>query len=363
MTDFNISKKAVEHADSCRFCWMCHHVCPVGNATGLERNTARARALAVSMVARGGVELTDDVVNNIYECTLCGGCTNVCVTGWDPILFTKETRNFAAMNGKLPSYIDKMLDNFEKTGNIYGATAMCDTLSGKIAAHSDKTDTLFYLGTDARCKCCKSAAKAIDVLDNSGLKFTVLSDEPDSGFDFDFIIGKAAETTDVMKKCADELNKFDTVVVYDPADAKIMSREYKEYGIELNCKVVTFTAMLASLVNDGKLTPKNTGKKLAYQDPALLARELGEVDEAREVISKAGELCDMLNCKKDTMFAGNLLMSEYMPDVMDEMARRRFVDVRNAGANAVVTASCSENAIMSRVCPDDIEVIAIEELF
>ncbi|MGN0114465.1 MAG: 4Fe-4S dicluster domain-containing protein, partial [Acutalibacteraceae bacterium] len=78
MTDFNISKKAVENADSCRFCWMCHHVCPVGNATGLERNTARARALAVSMVARGGVELTDDVVNNIYECTLCGGCTNVC---------------------------------------------------------------------------------------------------------------------------------------------------------------------------------------------------------------------------------------------------------------------------------------------
>ena len=201
------------------------------------------------------------------------------------------------------------------------------------------------------------------MLDNSGLKFTVLSDEPDSGFGFDFIIGKAAETTDVMKKCADELNRFDTVVVYDPADAKIMSREYKEYGIELNCKVVTFTAMLASLVNDGKLTPKNTGKKLAYQDPALLARELGEVDEAREVISKAGELCDMLNCKKDTMFAGNLLMSEYMPDVMDEMARRRFVDVRNAGANAVVTASCSENAIMSRGCPDNIEVIAIEELF
>ena len=81
------------------------------------------------------------------------------------------------------------------------------------------------------------------------------------------------------------------------------------------------------------------------------------------IADRLSELCDMLNCKKDTMFAGNLIMSEYMPDVMDEMARRRFVDVRNAGANAVVTASCSENAIMSRVCPDDIEVIAIEELF
>ena len=48
----NMSDKCKTHVDSCRFCWMCHHICPIGNATGLERNTARARALGLSLVNR-----------------------------------------------------------------------------------------------------------------------------------------------------------------------------------------------------------------------------------------------------------------------------------------------------------------------
>ena len=43
-----ISQKSKEIIDSCRFCWMCRHICPIGNATGQERNTARARMLALS---------------------------------------------------------------------------------------------------------------------------------------------------------------------------------------------------------------------------------------------------------------------------------------------------------------------------
>ena len=46
---------------------MCRHICPVGNATGQERNTARARALGLSLVVRGAMELKD-VVYNLYEC-------------------------------------------------------------------------------------------------------------------------------------------------------------------------------------------------------------------------------------------------------------------------------------------------------
>ena len=68
------SRKSTEHLDACRFCWMCRHICPIGNATGQERNTARARALGLSLVARGAVEYSEDIINNVYECALCGAC-------------------------------------------------------------------------------------------------------------------------------------------------------------------------------------------------------------------------------------------------------------------------------------------------
>ena len=114
-----ISQKSKETIDACRFCWMCRHVCPIGNATGQERNTARARALTLSLVERGAVRLSD-VVDNVWECALCGGCTNNCMTGWDPVKFTKEVRLEAVSNGEAPEYIMKLVDNIEATGNAYG---------------------------------------------------------------------------------------------------------------------------------------------------------------------------------------------------------------------------------------------------
>ena len=150
----NFTNKAKEHIDSCRFCWMCHHVCPIGNATGLERNTARARALGLSLVARDAVEYSDDIINNVYECSLCGGCMTDCVTGWDPVMFTKEARQGAALDGKLPEYIMNMINNLMEKGNIYGADQ-----NPNIPELSD-SETLFFLGEDVRAKgCAKNAVE------------------------------------------------------------------------------------------------------------------------------------------------------------------------------------------------------------
>ena len=104
----NISEKAKQHIDACRFCWMCRHICPIGNATGQERNTARARALGLSLVVRGA-EKTEDVADNIYECALCGACVKECVTGWDPVMFVQEAKTDAVLSGCIPGYIEKLL--------------------------------------------------------------------------------------------------------------------------------------------------------------------------------------------------------------------------------------------------------------
>ena len=39
------SEKAKKHADACRFCYMCRHLCPIELVTGKENNTPRAKAL------------------------------------------------------------------------------------------------------------------------------------------------------------------------------------------------------------------------------------------------------------------------------------------------------------------------------
>ena len=348
------TQKSKEHIDSCRFCWMCHHVCPIGNATGLERNTARARALGLSLVMREAIDYSDDIINNVYECSLCGGCMTDCVTGWDPVMFTKEARLGAALDGKLPEYVMTMLQNLNEKGNIYGADRnenIPDIKGG---------DILFFTGEDTRAKGC--AKVAVELLQKAGVDFTLLKDEPNSGYSMDFLVGAAAETKQVMEACAKVLNNYKKVVCYDPADAKVMLREYKEWGIDLKAEVVTFTAFLAELIKDKKLTLKNSGLEFTPQDSPILARDLEETEPVREILSACGNVNEMLLNKEHTMLAGNLIMNEYMPKVMEDVAANRWINAKNANAKVLVTVSPAEYAILSKTKPEDIELKKLEEV-
>ncbi len=356
----NFSDKCKSHVDSCRFCWMCHHICPIGNATGHERSTARARALGISLVEREAMDLAE-IMDNIYECCTCGGCVHDCTTGWDPVMFTKETRLKAALEGKLPEYINTLVDNCLETGNAYGKTATCDCLGEAIKAHSAKTDTLLYLGVDAKYMVCEQALKAIKVLDKAGVKFTVLADEKASGAQLDFLIGAADEAKQQMADCAAQLNGFKTVIIYDPNDAKVIKRTYKEYGIDVAANTVTYTAFLADLVKNGKLAGK-PAKDVVFQDPYQLARDLEETEEARTVVSAFANLNEMLLNRKETVWAGNILMAQYIPDVMKKVAARRLYNVESIGQKAIVTACVSECYSLKQVAQDKIEVLSIEDL-
>lgn len=356
-----MSDKCKQHVDSCRFCWMCHHICPIGNATGHERNTARARALGISLVNRGAIDLSE-IMDNIYECATCGACVHDCVTGWDPVMFTKETRLQAALEGKLPAYILSLVEACLTTGNAYGKTALCETLSAKIAAHADKKAALLYLGVDARYEECKQGLKAIQVLERAGVDFSVLADEPASGAQLDFLIGAANETKQQMQALADVLGAYETVVVYDPADAKAIKQTYKEYGVEVSANVVTYTAFVADLVKSGKLETKQSGRRVVFQDPYQLSRDLEECEEARVIVSAFAELDEMLLNRAETAWAGNILMAQYMPEIIEKVAARRIFNATSVGAKTIVTASVSEYAALKSVAQNDVEILSLEDL-
>lgn len=356
-----LSEKANQHVDSCRFCWMCHHICPIGNATGHERSTPRARALGISLVTRGALE-PEDIVDNIYECAGCGGCVQVCVTGWDPVMFTKQVREQLTLEGKLPNYIRRLVENCLSTGNAYGATGLEDALEKKIAAHGDATDTLLFLGVDARYRVPEQALKTISVLERAGVKFTVLAEEPASGAQMDYLVGALKETKDQIEACAKVLHRYQTVIAADPTDAKMFRRTCAEYGVELTCRIVTFPSFVADLISEGKIKPEKRGLTVVYQDPYQLARDLGETEKPRALISAYANLTEMLLHGEETVWAGNLLMAEWMPDVMRAVAERRLFNAESVGAKVMITACVSEYAALKSVPQDRVEILSLEDL-
>lgn len=352
----NITENAKNIIDNCRFCWMCRHVCPIGNATGLERNTARARAMGASMVVRGSTELCE-ISDNIYECSLCGACTNNCMTGFDPKVFIQEIKTEIVLNGLAPEYIVKILGNYQEKGNIFGAEA-CACLD---ALYNTDSETLLFVGQNALYKSPESVKNAVALLNKGGVKVS-LAKEQDSGAALWFFTGKTAETQNAAKKCADMLNKYKTIVVYDPVDLKMMLHEYKEWGIEITANVIGFNEYLLSLIEKGALKVKKSENEYSLQDSYAYARELDDSESGRKLIDKVGVVKDMLLVGKEANLAGHLYMAEYMPDVISSVAKNRWFDVKNMGCTIVVTEEPSEYVALKNTCPDGMRVISIEEM-
>lgn len=352
----NISDKAKKNIDSCRFCWMCRHICPIGNATGLERNTARARALSLSMVYRGAEELKD-MADNLYECAICGACVKECVTGWDPVEFTTEAKTEAALTGVLPSYVVKMLEAFGEKGNVFGGD-----VCSKAVFNNDKTDTLLFFGETARYKDCTAINEVNELLGKAGEKVTTITDEPSSGYSLFYLTGRTGETKEQMQKCADVINGYKKVIVYDPADLRFFTREYKEYGVEIKAELVSFNAYLLSLIESKKLAVKKSDKVYTAQDNFNYSRELDDSKTIREIINAVGVSKDMLLFGKDTMLAGNLIMNEYMPKVMERVALDRWENMKGMDLKTIVTESPDEYVMLKKTCPDGYEVLSVEQL-
>lgn len=191
------SENAKKHADACRFCYMCRHLCPVELVTGKENNTPRAKGLLVSMMERG-MKMDRGCAATMYECLLCGACTADCVTGFDPLVFIREARTQALLEDVVPDFAQKVIDRILQTGNAYGAR------KAKVNYDEipEKGDLLVWLGSAARYAVDDVAQALFTILKIAGVDFAALHDEPASGCELGDMIGYVEEVRSQAKAAA-----------------------------------------------------------------------------------------------------------------------------------------------------------------
>ena len=72
-------------------------------------------------------------------------------------------------------------------------------------------------------------------------------------------------------------------------------------------------------------------------------------------------LGEMLLNRAETVWAGNILMAQYMPEVVKLVAKRRIFNAKSIGAKTIVTACVAEYVSLKNVA-EDVEIISIEDL-
>ena len=343
-----ISQNALNHAEKCRFCFMCRHLCPIQLQTGREINTPRAKGLVLSMVSKGTEVYDKDMAQTMYECLLCDACVNDCATGYQPPVYIREARTEAVVNDIAPAAVMALMENIEATGNIYGVEKTSFAQEGK--------DVLVYLGEVAACKTENMAKSFLQLLEKAGVSAKVLADEPASGVMLGDLIGYVDEVAEQAKQCAAAINQtgLKTVVVLDSYDAQIMKQKYPEWGCEIQADVVTATAYVAQLLQEGKLqTSGSCAGLVACHDDDRLARTFYEFEPIRAIAKAAGfDVTEMFNKERLAKSCGSALTLAYMPQIITKVAAGRWEDLMRTEAKIMVTANPQAYLCLSQAIPE-----------
>ena len=129
-----------------------------------------SKGLQVSMLERG-MTMDKDCARTMYECLLCGACTNDCATGFDPLIFIREARTQANVLDLVPPGVQKVIDRVLETGNVYGAKVPKVSFEGIPAAG----ETLVWLGATARYAVPETAEALFAILKKASVAFAALN--------------------------------------------------------------------------------------------------------------------------------------------------------------------------------------------
>ena len=116
------------------------------------------------------------------------------------------------------------------------------------------------------------------------------------------------------------------------------------------------------MIENGKLTVKKSANEYSLQDNYAYARELEKSETGRKLIEKVGVVKDMLLIGKEANLAGQLIMAQYLPDVMTQVAKDRWFNAKNMDCKTVVTENPAEYVALKATLPQGYRVLSIEEM-
>ena len=232
---------------------------------------------------------------------------------------------------------------------------------GPIQLNQHLVDVLVYIGEEAACKVPDMAKALLSILKKAGICAKVLDNEPASGAMLADLMGYVEEVTRQAKACTDAINaaKLPTVVVLDSYDAEIMKQHYAEWGCEIKAEVVTATAYVAKLLEEGKLTPKAEKRGIGVcHDDDRLARSFYEFAPVRAIAKAAGfTLSEMFNRERLAKSCGSAVALGYMPEITVKVAGGRWQDMLRTDAKAMLVANPQAYLCLSQCVPAEKELV------
>ncbi|UCF73456.1 MAG: (Fe-S)-binding protein [Deltaproteobacteria bacterium] len=335
---YGFANKFGDQVLRCSKCGFCQAVCPVFGAMLRPSYSARGKMLVLKEVMDGTIELNDELIETLFQCTTCNSCLENCPAGVEVPEIIRQVRRDMVHIGSCHPAFEGMNEVLKKHTNIYAEDAPEDFERER----NKKAENVYFIGCVGSYREDEATMSTLELLDRLKVDYTLIDEACCSGVleDLGYQIneGLARKNVDLILATGAK-----TVITGCPYCSRTFNNKPQYARLrDRGIKITHITQFLKDLDFDVR-----TDKLVTYHDPCDLGRHCGIYEEPREIIRGiAPNFVELPHNRVDALCcgAGGGVRGAY-PKNSIAMARRRLQEVEDVGAEIVLTEcnSCVHN--------------------
>lgn len=322
--------------------------CPPYRRFRFETYSTGGRLWLIYAWLKGEIEWSEHLAEILYTCTTCRNCAEQCPMKFAPdiIDWIVGARSDMVERGRIPPRVARFFEAVQGYGNPF------KLLRDDRASWADGTklyspgdEFLLYIGClgsydENGQKMAKSLAS---VLEASGVSFGIMGKDEECCGNEVYMLGETGLFQNIAKRNIRKFKELGVrkIVTLCPHGYNALKNNYPK--LDGGFEVYHYTELLAGLVRQKKLKPRQSRAKITYQDPCFLGRYNNIYDEPRLVLQSIPgiELVEMERSKKDAFCcgggSGNFVMDLLAGDE-NSPARVRVREAYATGAEVLAVA-------------------------
>lgn len=337
-------------------CDFCREGCASFLAFNLDSFSSRGKNRIISAYQSGRLRQSD-LVDLAFKCSVCGQCSELCITGDGIYQSIPELREMLTQEGHLPKPVRDLSKIIKKSGTPFTSKDV-----SWVGRKETKSRIGYFPGCGILAYNSELASKTMDLLSRFGMNATPITNLCCSSPLFR--AGLIDDTKSIAEQLHSELmeNKIKTLVCSCPGCTLTFKEIYPNLVSGWKLKVLHISEILGKRRNDIKR--KKKAKKIIYHDPCHLARGLDITFEPRQILNSLGhETIEFDKSARMSVCCGSGgSMALLYPDGAKRVARLKIEEALDAKADLLATFCPLCQRALLEASDGDIQVKDVVEL-
>ena len=174
---YDFAKKYREQILKCSRCGFCQAVCPVYGSTLRPALNARGKMLLLKEVMDESIELNDELIETLFQCTTCASCAENCPSGVNVPEVIKQARKDMVNIGSCHPAFKGMNQVLQKYTNIYAE----DEPEDFERDWNKQAEYVFFIGCVGAYREDEPTMATLELLDRIDVDYTLIDEVCCSG--------------------------------------------------------------------------------------------------------------------------------------------------------------------------------------